>query len=297
MRNLKIVVLALLIINIGLFALLIFENNKAAGKFNLHLQMRSHVKCAPESDRWKEVTNVREFPAGETAIIIIDMWNCHWSKGATRRMNRLAPAINDTIEEARKNGVRIIHAPSDIVIHYEKDPHRIAIKNIPMLDLPYIVDNEDFVADPEPIDATDGGSDTPGHNIERPEREHPAIMIKGRDVISADVCEIFSFLKQNNIKNVIYMGVHANACVMNRPFGIRKMKKLGFNVVLVRNLTDCMYNPQMPPYVTHEKGTELFIEYIEKYRCPTILSGDLMKVYPPGLIGKLFLPKNDGNKK
>jgi len=60
--------------------------------------------------------------------------------------------------------------------------------------------------------------------------------------------------------------------------------KWGVNCILVRDLTDAMYNPRRPPYVSHEKGTELVVEYIEKYWCPSILSDDLLKAYPPSQI-------------
>jgi hypothetical protein len=46
--------------------------------------------------------------------------------------------------------------------------------------------------------------------------------------------------------------------------------------VLVRDLTDAMYNPACRPFVPHEAGTELVIEHIEKYWCPSVLSADLL---------------------
>jgi hypothetical protein len=76
------------------------------------------------------------------------------------------------------------------------------------------------------------------------------------------------------------MGVHTNMCVLGRPFGIRAMVRLGRNVVLVRDLTDAMYDPRQPPHVSHTRGTELVIEHIEKYWCPSILSEDLLQVVP-----------------
>jgi hypothetical protein len=66
-------------------------------------------------------------------------------------------------------------------------------------------------------------------------------------------------------------GIHTNKCVLARPFGIRQMVMLGMNVVLVRDLTDSLYNPSMPPRVSHEQGTLLVIEHIEKYWCPSIV--------------------------
>ena len=55
------------------------------------------------------------------------------------------------------------------------------------------------------------------------------------------------------------------------------MTRWGIHCVLVRDLTDAMYNPIKPPFVTHEDGTELVIQHIEKYWCPSILSKDLIQ--------------------
>jgi hypothetical protein len=40
-----------------------------------------------------------------------------------------------------------------------------------------------------------------------------------------------------------------------------------------------MYNPQDPPHVSHDAGTQLVIEYIEKYWCPTAISADLLRAF------------------
>ena len=40
-----------------------------------------------------------------------------------------------------------------------------------------------------------------------------------------------------------------------------------------------MYDPQDKPFVSHEQGTELVIQHIEKYWCPTALSADLVKAF------------------
>ncbi|MFK5974710.1 MAG: hypothetical protein QM485_15720 [Flavobacteriaceae bacterium] len=62
-------------------------------------------------------------------------------------------------------------------------------------------------------------------------------------------------------------------CVLGRTFGIRSQIKTGRNVVFVRDLTDAMYNPQMPPKVTHNEGTNLMVEHIER---PSISLKDLL---------------------
>ena len=148
-----------------------------------------------------------------------------------------------------------------------------------VLDLPQVKPPRNRrVLDPRlPIDDSDGGSDTgekPWHKAWT--RQHPAIIIdEERDMVSDDGREIYSCLRACGTRFLVVMGVHTNMCVLNRSFGIKQMVRWGVPVALVRDLTDTMYNPAMPPYVSHAEGTRLVVEYIEKFWCPTILSADL----------------------
>ena len=142
-----------------------------------------------------------------------------------------------------------------------------------------------------PIDQSDGGEDDDlveheawhaklkamGRNPKAPwKSEHPGLTInEDKDAISDSGVEIWNLLEARGINNVILLGVHANMCVLGRPFGLRQMAKNGKNVVLVRDMTDTMYNPKMPPMVSHFEGTELIVEHIEKYVCPTITSDQI----------------------
>jgi type 1 glutamine amidotransferase len=78
-------------------------------------------------------------------------------------------------------------------------------------------------------------------------------------------------------------------CVLGRPFGLRQMAKNGKNVALVRDMTDTMYNPASLPHVSHFTGTDLIVEHIEKFVCPTITSDQLAG-------GKLFRFSGDKRK-
>ena len=64
-------------------------------------------------------------------------------------------------------------------------------------------------------------------------------------------------------------------CILNRTFAIKQMTKWGVRCILLRDLTDAMYDPQAAPFVSHERGTELVIEHIERHWCPSALSADL----------------------
>ncbi len=101
------------------------------------------------------------------------------------------------------------------------------------------------------------------------------LKIKEGDAIT-DSTEAFFLMRQRGITNVFVMGVHENMCIVNRSFAIRQMVYQHQNVVLVRDLTDTMYNPQMKPYADHFTGTDLMAWHIEKYWCPTITSDQII---------------------
>ena len=136
-----------------------------------------------------------------------------------------------------------------------------------------------------PIDDSDGGCDCdpPRKNYRAWSRQHPAIEIAEQDAIT-DSGEAFYLMKQRGIQNVIVMGVHTNMCVLGRPFSIRQMVRQGQNVVLMRDMTDTMYNPAMAPFVSHFTGNDLIVEHIEQYWCPTITSTDFAWLNHFGLL-------------
>jgi hypothetical protein len=96
-----------------------------------------------------------------------------------------------------------------------------------------------------------------------------------QDLITDSGQEVYNYLVEHGIKNIVYMGVHTNMCVLGRSFGIRQMTRLGFQSVLVRDLTDTMYNPRMRPMVEHSAGTDLVVRHIERHWCPTTTSAAL----------------------
>jgi nicotinamidase-related amidase len=246
---------------------------------NLHFRSQTSSTNAEGKTAWTTSTREVAWATAETAIVICDMWDKHWSRGATERVGLMAPRMNEVIKASRAKGVTIVHAPSETMDFYRGSPARQRVLEAPPVPWPAPADH---INPPLPIDDSDGGSDTG----EKPwymawHRQHAAIEIdQERDAISDNGAELWRFYQQRKIKNVIIMGVHTNMCVLNRSFAIRNMVRRGMNVVLVRDLTDAMYNPAMPPHVSHAEGTRLVIDYIEKYWCPTMDSGELCPVDP-----------------
>ena len=253
----------------------------AKNENKLIMSARRRVETSHGSGKFKVVGSKLQWKASETAIIICDMWDRHWCKGATRRVAQLAPYMNEVVCKARDKGVMIVHAPSGTINHYKDRPARNKAQNAPKAaNLPNNIGgwctwiNEQEKNTGYPIDHSDGGCDCqPMCKQGSPWRKQiDTIEIQNEDAISDSGAEIWNLLEQRGIKNVILMGVHTNMCVLGRPFGLRNMSRFGKNVVLMRDLTDTMYNSRAKPYVNHFTGTDLVIEHIEKYVCPTITS-------------------------
>jgi hypothetical protein len=64
-------------------------------------------------------------------------------------------------------------------------------------------------------------------------------------------------------------------CVLHRSFGIKKMMKRGLRPIIARDLVKAIYNPAMRPYVSWGEGNKLMYEFIEKFYCPSIESGQI----------------------
>jgi len=249
-------------------------SDSAAQGQRFRVPLRTQAQPFKGSSAWEAARFEHDFSARETAIVICDMWDNHWCAGATRRVNELAHKMEPVLEACRAAGILIVHAPSDTMDFYKDYPQRRSMQLLTHVTPPVSLG---LTAPPLPIDDSDGGCDTPGDKEHTAwTRENPLLSIKANDVISDNGEEIYSLLEQKGIKNLFVMGVHANMCILNRTFAIKQMTNWGISCVLVRDLTDAMYNPASRPYVSHAKGTELVIEHIEKYWCPTTLSGDLV---------------------
>ena len=247
----------------------------------LQLQLRSRDKRTGEPG-----VETAAWRTAETAIIVCDMWDDHYCQLAAQRVGVMAPRMNRVLSAARSHGVMIIHAPSGCMDVYADTPYRQRMQQASEADPPVPIGRWCYL-DPEvepalPIKDDVSPCDDPvvGERVRRYSRQHAALDIIGYDGVSDSGTEIYNYCRQEGIKNIVLMGVHTNMCVLGRPFGIRQQVRLGMNVVLCRDLTDAMYDPREPPYVSHDRGTQLVVEHIERYWCPSITASDLTTVIP-----------------
>ncbi|MGY8771197.1 MAG: ThuA domain-containing protein [Pirellulales bacterium] len=262
------------------------------------LNLRSLENTKGTENRWKQVQASGKWKPTDTAVVICDMWDYHHCLNATMRVGEIAPRMNQVVSAMRDRGAFVVHAPSSCMDFYKDHPARKrAMSASKAINLPGDINqwcNEIPGEEMKlyPIDQSDGGEDDDlalhekwanhlsslGRNPRSPwKRQIDTIKIDSkRDIISDNGNEIWNSMEQRGIKNVVLVGVHTNMCVLGRPFGLRQMAKNGRNVVLMRDMTDTMYNPVRKPYASHYRGTDLIVEHIEKYVAPTITSDQVI---------------------
>ena len=277
--------------------------------FPLVLQIQQPV--AKDARNHHRILQSAEWPAKKTALIICDVWDSHHCFNAVRRVQQVAPAIDRLAKAIRSQGGTVIHAPSDCIPYYKDHPARqraekITLQDDTPTDISKWCDQIDGeTQDPYPVDQSDGGEDDdPAEHAQWVERlkslgrnpKSPWIqqidtieIDPQRDYISASGQEIWNILKSQGIEQVALCGVHTNMCVLGRPFGLRQLKQHGFQTVLVKDLTDTMYNPNRWPHVNHFSGTDRVIDHIERVICPTVTSDQWLG-------GKPFRFENDTRK-
>lgn len=206
------------------------------------------------------------------AVVVCDMWDDHWCKKASERCAELAKQAEPVLNACRASGMTIIHCPSDTMAFYKDHPARKRVAAVKKAEPPKA---KDIPSPPLPVDDSDGGCDDekPAKSFKAWTRQHAAITIDDdKDYITDNGGEVYSIMKEKGIDTLFVLGVHTNMCVLNRTFAIKQMVKWDVRTFLVRDLTDAMYNPKMKPMVTHDKGTQLIIEYIEQHWCPSVES-------------------------
>lgn len=273
----------LLVFFVGVVLACCFAAVRAESSEPLRLRLRSQYEVASPPRRFHTKFEDVAWSPDETAVIVCDMWDTHTCPRAAERVAQMAPRLNEFLVAARNRGALIIHSPSGTMNFYAEHPARRMAESVPATELRKSLLKwcplDPAREPPLPIDDADGGCD--GERSWRPgdpfpwTRQIATLEIHEGDAI-ADSVEIVDLLHQRHIRNVIITGVHTNMCVLGRPFGIRQLVAQGFRVVLVRDLTDTMYNPRRPPQVSHFTGTDLVIDHIERHWAPTATSGALL---------------------
>ena len=252
------------------------------------LETRLRLKPDDSSSTFDIAFQTVEWDPENAAVIICDMWDTHHCISTAKRVAEMAPRMNEVVAGMRKGGALVIHAPSGCMGSYDKTPQRQRAQEAPFVKAPVEIlwrgwkegrEIRQLKESRVPIGITDPGPCS-CHTSEPccEEGHYPwvrqidTIEIAEEDAISDDGLEVHNLLQQRGIEDILMMGVATNVCVLGRPFGIRQLVYLGKKPLLCRDLTDSHHRDDGG----HFRGTDLTIEHIERYWCPTVTSDQIV---------------------
>ena len=200
-------------------------------------------------------------------VIAVDVWNYHWCKTATMRVDAIVPRMNKALDAARAMGMTIMLCPSDVVDNYVGYPQRETVLAMTKLPVPSVVN---VTCPPVP----DAGGCACGR--ERCavnygwDGMHPALRIGDADLMPDTQAEVYTLCQQRGLTHLIYVGFHTQVCLLGKPMGLRAMKSAGLRCVLARDMTDAHPGYDPARNFTPDLNTEQVVEHFEKHLAPTI---------------------------
>jgi len=220
----------------------------------------------------------------KTAVVIIDMWDRHWRKTYTARVANMVPRMNQTLDAARKLGIQVVHAPSDVLGPYQDSPQRKTMLAIPVQPEPK-TGPFNPLGPPGGRDCCECGPDRPCSPGNVWSRQHPDLKIADGDLVADcnNGRELLNVCQHRGITTLVYMGVASNMCVIGRSSGILNMKRHGLQVFFVSDLVEAITangcdpaTKQPDPNFTPAKGSYIVQRYLEQQIAPSIESRQLI---------------------
>ncbi|MFM7102062.1 MAG: hypothetical protein ACKO3N_12920, partial [Verrucomicrobiota bacterium] len=209
-------------------------------------------------------------------VVAVDVWNFHWCKTATMRVDAIVPRLDRALEAARVLGMTVMLCPSDVVENYAGWPQREAVIALPQFPVPQVME---VTCPPVP----DAGGCACGR--ERCagnygwDGMHPGLRIGPGDLMPDSQAEVYAVCRQRGLTHLVYVGFHTQVCLLGKPMGLRAMKSAGLKCVLARDMTDAHpgYDPARD--FTPDLNTAQVVEHFERHLAPTIhLQEELAKL-------------------
>ncbi len=230
------------------------------------------------------------------AVIVCDMWDVHWSPAALRRADGLALRLADFLKAARNHGAIVIHSPGECMDFYRDHPgRRLAVatekeyrptelirsliengkkENLPagMKSSCHSLPGEPALMGPESsrddtqqeLDDWKSYLGSRGYKFPFPwTRQTDLIPIAAGDYVTDIGHEVWSALA--GLERVALVGIHTDLCVAARPYGLRRLVKIGKQVTLVGDLTDTLCC-----------DLSLALDHVARYICPVAESSAVL---------------------
>ena len=231
----------------------------------IHLTVRYFQDSPPEGQPYREEFFIRRettmsLPVGQTALVLVDVWNNHFIESWLERASQVTrEAVVPVLEAARAAGLTIVHAPCpevaaqfDQLARHRPPPHE------PEPDWP----PADFRSRHGAYAAFRGPRDQPpGIPRIEPLGMSPAIEVEDDDFVVATGQQLHDLCRGRRILHLVYAGFAANWCVLGRDYGMRAMRRRGYNLILLRDAT---MGVEFPDTLGELTATELAVREAEQ---------------------------------
>ncbi len=231
----------------------------------IDLTVRFFQDSPPEGQPYREELFIRRettmsLPVGQTALVLVDVWNNHFIESWLERASQVTrEAVVPALEAARAAGLAIVHAPCpEVAAQFDQLARHQPPPSEPEPDWP----PAGFRALQGAYAAFRGPRDQPP-GIPRIESlgMSSAIEVAADDFVVATGQQLHDLCRERRILHLVYAGFATNWCILGRDYGMRAMRRRGYNLILLRDAT---MGVEFPDTLGELMATELAIREAEQ---------------------------------
>ena len=228
----------------------------------------AEVPCREENFVVRELDFT--LPVEQTALVLIDLWNVHHIDSWIERAEAVTKeVIAPLIGRARECGLTIVQAPSPGVLANFPDKYEVYQGCTP----------EPEPGPPPAWPPTEFRSRQGEYACFRGPRDQepgigpywqsltgqldisPHIAVEAGDFVVGTGQQLHDLCQERGILHLLFAGFATNWCILGRDYGIRAMRRRGYNTILVRDATEGV---EFPDTLTARWATELAVREVEQ---------------------------------
>lgn len=237
----------------------------------IHISPRYHRWHVDPGVEWLESNTTYgfldwEIPVENTGLVLLDVWQRHYLKDTEERTEQIIDNnVVPLLESCRKQGMKIIHAPSlNVAKKYENwfgknlEIHRVSKETWP----------------PDSFKNKTGKYEKYARPFEVREEErrnlpplviHPKVGPREGETVVGTGHELHEYCRENGILFLFYVGFNTNACMITRDYSPLAMSKKGYEIILIRDCTTAMESAATHESLAQTKNSILFFEMFGQY--------------------------------
>ena len=233
----------------------------AAGAVELELQTR-------DAKTGKIVVRKQQVDPKHVGVVLVDPWNFHWCMTAAARVGAMAPRWDRALQCARKLGMTVLFAPTDVASQYVGTAARERALGVPYLPVP----NRRtlscrFTCPVGPCMCGPGISCIVNYGWDG---MCPGLTVRDEDYIVSGLAEMYSVCRKAGLTHLIYTGLHTNMCLFGKPPALRNLYGAGLECYLARDLNDAFTHYDPARRFTPCHGTAQIDRDLETAGIPTV---------------------------